>query len=203
LVDAYQSLGTCRLDVKQADIDFLISGNLKYLLGIPGIAFLYVRKQLVQQLQPSITGWFGQKNPFAFDSKNLDFAPGASRFDTGTPPVIAAYAARAGMQIINQIGLENIETRIDHLSRFAINRALQLGLDYAGPHDIAAKGATTAIRVADARRIQSCLAERNIIASARGDIIRIAPHFFTREEELDAVLGELQNICAPHRQVSY
>ncbi|MDI7248653.1 MAG: aminotransferase class V-fold PLP-dependent enzyme, partial [Bacillota bacterium] len=90
LVDAYQSLGTCPLDVKALDVDFLASGNLKYLLGIPGIAFLYVKKELVPALKPAVTGWFGQENPFAFKVHYLDYARDARRFDTGTPPVIPA-----------------------------------------------------------------------------------------------------------------
>ena len=103
-VDAYQTLGAVPVDVRAIGVDFLASGNLKFLMGIPGIAFLYVRPEIVESLHPSVTGWFGRANPFAFDAKALDWAPTASRFDSGTPPVINAYVARAGMEIINAIG---------------------------------------------------------------------------------------------------
>ena len=86
------------IDVKTRGIDFLAAGNLKFLMGIPGIAFLYVRPELADTLRPTLTGWFGRVQPFRFDPKRLDWAPGARRFDTGTPPVLNAYIARAGMQ---------------------------------------------------------------------------------------------------------
>ena len=104
-VDAYQSLGTIPVDVKQDNMDFLASGTLKYLLGIPGIAFLYAKRELADTLRPSITGWFGQENPFAMENTRLNYAYGTRRFDTGTPPVLAAYVAEAGLSIINEVGL--------------------------------------------------------------------------------------------------
>jgi len=98
-VDAYQGLGTHPLDVRKLDIDFLASGNLKYLLGTPGIAFLYVKPDLVDMLHPAFTGWFGQENPFSFDIHRLDFARTARRLEGGTPPILPAYIARAGMRL--------------------------------------------------------------------------------------------------------
>src|SRR5688500_10264251 len=96
--DAYQTAGVWPIDVKALGVDFLASGNLKYLMGVPGIAFLYVRPGLVESLRPTVTGWFGRANPFAFDAKQLDWSAGASRFDSGTPPIVNAYIARAGME---------------------------------------------------------------------------------------------------------
>lgn len=191
LVDAYQSLGTTPVDVKALDVDILTSGNLKYLLGIPGIAFLYVKKDLVPKLKPAVTGWFGQENPFAFKVHYLDYASSARRFDTGTPPVMPAFAARAGMEIINQVGPRAIAERIDMLSKHAIEGAQRRGLEVTSPLDISKKGATTAIRVPDSHAMEVELKKRNIIASARGDVIRVAPHFFTRPEDLDVVLDEI------------
>ncbi|MFQ5602226.1 MAG: aminotransferase class V-fold PLP-dependent enzyme [bacterium] len=193
-VDAYQSLGVCQVDVRKMDIDFLISGNLKYLLGIPGIAFLYVKNELVESLRPALTGWFGQADPFAFDSKYLSFANDSRRFETGTPSLITAYAARAGMQIINEVGSQNIEARIRTLSDFTVACARQLGLEYAGPENLAEKGAITAIKVPNPHKVESLLKERNIIASARGEVIRIAPHFFTTLEDIEQVLMEISKI---------
>ena len=87
-VDAYQTLGAVPVDVTALGVDFLASGNLKYLMGIPGVAFLYVRRELIERLHPFVTGWFGRDNPFAFQVNALDWSSTASRFDTGTPPVI-------------------------------------------------------------------------------------------------------------------
>jgi selenocysteine lyase/cysteine desulfurase len=194
LVDAYQSLGTCDVDVTELDVDFLVSGNLKYLLGIPGVAFIYVKRSLVDSLTPAVTGWFGQEKPFAFTPHILEYANGARRLDTGTPPIVAAIAARVGMEIINEVVPKRIEARIAELSQFAIDIARDLGLEYVGSRDVREKGATTAIRVPDPSSVEVRLRERNIVASARGDVIRVAPHFFTTKKDLERVFGELKQM---------
>ena len=187
-VDAYQGVGTHPIDVKALNVDFLASGNLKYLLGIPGIAFLYVKKELVGTFHPAFTGWFGQENPFAFDIHRLDYAADARRFDNGTPPVMAAYVARAGMRMINEVGVENIHAWTNQLSRYCIDGALQRGLEVASPMDVEKKSPVTAIRVpGDSHDIENAL-KKKVIASARADVVRIAPHFFTRLEDIDYVL---------------
>ena len=196
LVDAYQSLGTCHLDVRESDIDILVSGNLKYLLGLPGIAFIYVKQELVERFEPALTGWFGRTNPFAFDPRNLDYAGEARRFDTGTPPVFAAVAARAGMEIIEEVGTRRIEGRIEELSACAMESADRLGLEYIGPRNVSMKGATTAIKVPDPHAVEGKLKERGVVASARGDVIRIAPHFFTTCDDIDRALVELRAVLS-------
>lgn len=193
-VDAYQSLGTVDLDVKQMDIDILSSGNLKYLLGIPGIAFIYVKKDLISCLKPAVTGWFGQENPFSFQVRYLDYASDSRRFDTGTPPVLTAFAARAGMEIINEVGPKNIEKRINMLSEYTIGLAQERGLELLSPLDVKKKGSTTAIRVDDSHQVEIDLKKHNIIASARGNAIRIAPHFYTTKENLKHVMDCLAGL---------
>jgi len=188
-VDAYQGLGTHPLDVKELDIDFLASGNLKYLLGVPGIAFLYVKEEIVEYLYPAFTGWFGQVDPFAFDIHNLDFAKDARRFDNGTPPVPTAYIAKAGMKIINTVGVENIYKWTNTLSEHCIKGAIDRGLEVASPTDLSIKAPNTAIRVpGDSHEFELALREKCVIASARSDVVRIAPHFFTRLEDIDYIL---------------
>ncbi len=195
LVDAYQSLGTTPIDVKAMKIDMLVSGNLKYLFGIPGIAFIYVNRDLVSKLKPAVTGWFGQENPFLFQVRYLDYASDARRLDTGTPPVLASFAARAGMSIVNEVGVEAIADRIDMLSEYTIRRGLDKGFEVVSPLDIKRKGGTTAIKVPmDSHHVEEELKKRNIIASARGEVIRIAPHFITRKQDIDTVLEQLQDI---------
>lgn len=197
LVDAYQGLGTEPIDVKALKTDMLTTGNLKYLFGIPGVAFLYVRKELVSQFKPALTGWFGQANPFAFQSRYLQWAEDTRRFDTGTPPVLQAYAARAGMEIINAIGAERIKDRIDMLSAHTLQGCLDRELNCISPFDVGRKGSTTAIQlegIMDAKEMEDALRERKIIASSRGDVIRIAPHFFTKTWEIDYALDQIQEI---------
>ena len=198
-LDAYQGIGTHPIDVKALDVDFLSTGNLKYLLGIPGVSFLYVKKELIPHFQPAFTGWFGQENPFAFDVRNLDFASDARRFDTGTPPVMTAYIVRAGMQMINEVGVENIQYWTDQLSQYCIDQALSRGLEVASPLDVSKKAPTTAIRIpgGDSHAVEKALLEKNIIASARSDVIRIATHFFTRMEDIDYVLDCMAKIIKP------
>jgi selenocysteine lyase/cysteine desulfurase len=193
LVDAYQSLGTCHVNARQLDIDILVSGNLKYLLGIPGIAFIYVKEELIERLQPALTGWLGRAEPFAFDVRTLDFAPDARRLDTGTPPVFAAVAARAGMEIIQEADPRRIEPHIHELSRFAMESAARHDLEYVGPGDPEGKGATNAFRVPDSHRVEELLKKRHVVASARGEVIRIAPHFFTTTDDVERAMIELRS----------
>ena len=188
-VDAYQGLGTHPVDVKALDIDFLASGNLKYLLGVAGVAFLYVKKELTDYLHPSFTGWFGQESPFAFDIHNFVYAKGTRRFDSGTPPIIPAYIARAGMKVINTVGVENIYQWTNVLSERCIRNALARGLEVASPGELSMKAPNTAIRVpGDSHDFELALRKENVIASARSDVVRIAAHFFTTLEDIDYVL---------------
>ena len=196
LVDAYQSLGACDLDVRRLDIDILVCGALKYLLGLPGIAFIYVRPELVDSLEPALTGWFGRRDPFAFDARTLDWAARARRLETGTPPVFAAIAARAGIELILEAGPGRIGRRIEGLSRHAMDAAAEHGLEYVGPTDPAMKGATTALRVPDPHRAEAALRERGILTSARGDVIRLAPHFFNTTDDIDRALTALSRLAS-------
>src|SRR5690625_3647574 len=105
-VDAYQSAGQVNIDVQNSNVDFLAAGMQKYLLGIPGIAFLYVREEIANNLTPKITGWFGQEDPFAFDGANVNYALGAMRFDSGTFPMINGFAANSALDLLLDIGVE-------------------------------------------------------------------------------------------------
>ena len=193
-VDAYQSLGTVPLDVRALGVDFLASGNLKFLMGIPGIAFLYVRPEIVGTLQPSVTGWFGRANPFAFDARSLDWSPTASRFDTGTPPVINAYVARAGMEIINALGPSNIRAWLVQLGQRLIDGGRARGMVLHGTDDMRRKTATTAFVVGDSHAVEHAMRERGVIASARGDVIRLAPHFYSTTDDVDRALDVLAEV---------
>lgn len=192
LVDAYQALGTLAFDVTESDVDILVCGNLKYLLGLPGIAFMYIRPGLSAELQPATTGWFGRVNPFNFDATHLDFAPGGRRFDMGTPPIAAAYAARAGMRLVQEIGVAAIERHVQALSHQVIAGAGERGLEVASPLDVTRKGAATAVRMgAESAGLEQRLRERGVIVSARADVLRIAPHLFTTPADITTALDAL------------
>jgi len=193
-VDAYQSLGTIPIDVATLGIDFLASGNLKFLMGIPGIAFLYVRPEIVETLRPAVTGWFGRANPFAFHTKSLDWSPTASRFDTGTPPVINAYIARAGMEIINTVGPANIRAWLVELGQRLIDGGRARGLTLHGPPEMRCKTATTAFVVGDSHHVETVMRDRGVIASARGNVIRLAPHFYSTIDDVDQALDTLADV---------
>src|SRR5690606_30944704 len=174
------------------DIDMLATGAQKYLLGTPGVAFLYVSPRLAQRLTPSVTGWFGRVNPFAFDPRLLDYAEGGQRFNTGTPPMMAASMAVAALGLVNEVGVEPIEQWLRHLSQVAIDEASRLGLVVVSPRQADAKGANTAIRVPDASGFERRLAQEGYVVSARNDVIRVAPHFYNTEDE---VVGALRTLA--------
>jgi len=190
-VDAYQSVGTLPIDVKASGVDFLASGTLKYLLGTAGIAFLYINPGVLERLEPTVTGWFGRTEPFAFNPAHLDYADNAARFDLGTPPILNAYAARAGMQLVAAAGVERVQAQIGRLSTLAYDLAPRLGLHILGPKPGEGKGATTALDVGSqsrAHHLELELRDRAIIVSARGSAVRLAPHGFTYEEEMEQAL---------------
>ncbi|MBE4908530.1 aminotransferase class V-fold PLP-dependent enzyme [Bacillus luteolus] len=193
-VDAYQSAGGVNIDVKEMDIDILVAGMQKYLLGVPGISFMYIKKEIAEKLSPTTIGWFGQKEPFAFDLKNLDYANSAQRFNTGTPPVINGYIADAALSFIERIGMETIERHLSKLSYHTIENALQMGFKLASPRDINQKGASTAIYVENANKVEGLLKEAGYVVSARKDVIRIAPHIYNTEDDILNCLKQLEKL---------
>ncbi len=208
LLDAYQGIGSVPIDVQASEVDFLVAGTLKYLLGTAGIAFLYVRPQVRPQLEPAVTGWFGRTDPFDYNPAGLEYAPGGSRFDLGTPPLINAFVARAGMELIRETGVEEIKAQIDRLSALAYQAAPARGLKILGPQQVAHKGAITAIDAGfleRARWLEGELRQQKVIASARGEAVRLAPHGFTLEAELEQALDIVARLLesAPARPAAH
>lgn len=193
-VDAYQSLGTAPFDAPSSGADFVASGNLKYLMGIPGIAFLWVRPGLADRLRPALTGWFGRRDPFAFAARRLDWAEGARRLDVGTPPVLQAYVARAGMAWLTGLGLEAVGAWTRTLAGRVAEAGARRGLEVLGPTDAALRSPVTAFACPDAHRVEVALKERGILASARGPAIRLAPHFYNTAEDVDRALDALAEV---------
>jgi selenocysteine lyase/cysteine desulfurase len=196
-VDAYQSLGTEPMDVKALDVDFLASGALKFLMGIPGIAFLYVKPSVAERMEPSVTGWFGRENPFSFDPRDASWAPGAKRFDTGTPPIMEAYVARAAMDYLLEVGLEPIGQWTRVLSEALTEGGKARGLTVLGDPDPLKKAPTTAFLVpGDSHEVEAAMRDRGIVASARGPALRLAPHFYTTLDEVDTALDALKEVLS-------
>jgi selenocysteine lyase/cysteine desulfurase len=196
-VDAYQTLGTMPVDVHALGVDFLAAGNLKFLMGVPGIAFLYVRRDVIATLFPSVTGWFGRANPFAFRVRELDWSPTASRFDTGTPPIINAFIARSGIGIINEVGPANIRAWLEVLGQRLLDGGRARGLTTFGPTDMSRKTSTTAFVVDDSHAVELAMRARGILPSARGPVIRLAPHFYNTIDDVDTALDTLAAVLAP------
>lgn len=192
-VDAYQTLGAVPVNVRDLGVDFLATGTLKFLMGVSGIAFLYVRPEIVESLRPTVTGWFGRVEPFAF-SQTLDWSPNASRFDAGTPAVINAYIARAGMEIIDDVNPASIRAWHEVLAQRMIDGGRARGLVLHGTDDVSHKTATTAFVVPDSHAIEAAMRARGVLPSARGQVIRLAPHFYTTLDDVDCALDTLADV---------
>jgi selenocysteine lyase/cysteine desulfurase len=190
MLDDYQDCGTRPVDVKTMDLDFYVTGTLKYLLGPPGLAFMYVRKDLISTLIPTVTGWFAQSNPFAFDPQHIDLSPTARRFESGSPSVPNVYAAMPGFQMLQEIGMENVATHIRTLTQSLLNSALDMGIRVKTPSDSA--GPLVVLQSSDANLLVQKLAESDIIASSRHDGLRLAFHVYNTLDDVNAVMEVLR-----------
>ena len=189
-LDDYQDCGTRPVDVKSLDVDFYVSGTLKYLLASAGVAFLYVRKNLIPSLVPTISGWFAQAQPFAFDVKHLDLAKEARRFEAGTPPIPNIYAAGAGIALLQEIGLENIAQQVGTLAQALMEGARSLGIRVKTPVD--SVGPLVVLQSSNVNAVIAKLAERNIIVSGRHDGLRISFHVHNTLDDVRQVLEALE-----------
>jgi selenocysteine lyase/cysteine desulfurase len=191
-VDAYQGTGVLPVDVRQLDCDYLVSGALKYLLGLPGVAFLYVRAGLTHPRDPELTGWFGRRDPYAFDPNLLDFPDSARRFESGTPSVPSVYAANAGMDMLDRIdpvaAFDHVSALVDELG----TQLLESGERLAGPAEPAQRGPQVALRDAEPDRLAHWLGQRRIVTAARGDAVRLSFHYYNDRSDVAAVVDALR-----------
>lgn len=172
------------------DLDFYVSGTLKYLLGPPGLAFLYVRKPLAESLTPTITGWFGQANPFAFNEQLLELAPNTRRFESGTPPIPSIYGASAGVELLQEIGLGKVADHIKMLAKSLLEGARSLGIEVKTPGD--STGPLLVLRSKDADALVQKFADHDVVLSSRHDGLRISFHAYNTAEDVACVLGLLE-----------
>jgi selenocysteine lyase/cysteine desulfurase len=191
LIDAYQSMGTQPMDVKALEIDFLTTGALKYLLGSPGIGFLYIKEDLIERFKPSDSGWFGQENVFAYDVHKLQYARSARRFETGSPPIPNVYAALAAMRLIEQVGLQRIQRHVEALAGLLISGIQARGLDLLTPAAPAERGPLVMVGSTDAPKLVEAMANEGILCSTRDGALRISLHYYNSRADVDAVLESL------------
>jgi kynureninase len=194
ILDTYQSAGTVPFSVKNLQVDFATGGSVKWLCGGPGAGYLYVRPDLIEQLQPKTTGWMAHEEPFAFDSE-LRYAPNITRFLHGSPAIPALYAARSGYEVINTIGVEKIREKSMRQTQYLIDLAHEAGFTTTSPKDPAQRGGTIAVWNDHAAAITKELVRREFIVDYRpGAGVRISPHFYTKDEELELVIAEMKKI---------
>lgn len=199
MLDGYQDCGTRPLDVKALDVDFYVTGALKYLLCPSGIAFLYVRPELIHSLTPTVTGWFAQQNPFAFDVKHFDPATTARRFETGSPPLPQVYAVPAALELLGSVGFDKISAHIDDLSCALMYGARELGIKVKTPPE--SVGPLVVLQMKDSGAMVTKLAERGIVASNRMDGLRISFHLYNDPADVNTVLDVLKdNLCLALRE---
>jgi len=189
-LDDYQDCGTRPIDVKATDVDFYVSGTLKYLLAAPGVAFLYVRKDLIPLLNPTISGWFAQANQFAFDVEHLELAPNARRFEAGTPPIPNLYAASAGLALLKEIGMENVEAQVKKLAQALIAGARELGIHVKTSE--ASVGPLVVLQSQNVDAVIAKLAAQNLVVSGRHDGLRISFHVHNTLDDVQQVLSAVK-----------
>ncbi len=194
VLDTYQSAGTVPFSVKDLNADFATGGSVKWLCGGPGAGYLYVRPDLQNTLEPKTTGWMAHEAPFAFDT-SLKYASNITRFLHGSPAIPALYAAISGYQIINEIGLEKIRAKNVRQTNYLIGLAEEAGFKVTSPKDAAQRGGTITVAHEHAAAMAKELIRREFIIDYRpGAGIRISPHFYTTDNELELVVQEMKKI---------
>ena len=194
VLDAYQSAGSVPLDVTSLGVDFAVGGSVKWLCGGPGAGWLYVRPDLAERLEPTFTGWQAHARPFAFEPEQ-DYAEGAARFLTGTPNVPALYAATAGYELVEEVGVERIRERSMQQTALLVELLEAACFEVLSPRDPDRRGGTVVVRTPEAEAVYRELGAREIICDFRPDAgIRLGPHFFNTDDELRFAAGQIAEI---------
>lgn len=185
IIDAYQSAGQVPIDVGALGADALVTGPLKWLLGGPGLAYLYVRDEWLHALHPTITGWFAARAQFDFDIHGFEFKEDARRFELGTPALPTVHSALGGQDIIDQIGVVPIRERNSDLTEHLLVRLEDAGLRFRGAADASARSALVMIPHDDPAGAVQRLADHDIIVDSRPGYVRVSPHFYNTHDEID------------------
>jgi selenocysteine lyase/cysteine desulfurase len=190
MLDDYQDCGTRPVNVKAMDLDFYLTGTLKYLLGPPGLAFLYVRKELISSLTPSVTGWFAQANRFTYNPQHFELSPTARRFESGTPSVPNVYGAVPGFQLLQKIGMDKVAHHIRSLTQQLLRSASEMGIVAKSPADSA--GPLVVLQSRDPTLLVQKLARSGVVVSNRYDGLRISFHVYNTMDDVNAITEILQ-----------
>ena len=195
-IDAYHSVGVLPVDVHAMGADFLTGGVLKWLCGGPGGCFLWVRPDVSARVAPTLTGWQAHRHPFAFESE-MDYADGAWRWLGGTPVIPALFAATAGPQLLREAGMEAVRAKSLRQTSRLIELADARGFPLTVAREPGRRGGTVAFDVPHSREVAQALLARGIIVDYRpGAGIRVAPHFYTSDDELEAAVQAIDEILA-------
>jgi kynureninase len=196
LLDAYQSAGTVPLDVTALGVDMVCGGSVKWLCGGPGAAYLYVRPDLVTRFQPRVTGWFGHRAPFAFAMPEQEYTDTIWRYVGGTPAIAALYQARAGIEIVNQIGVQAIREKSLRQTEHFLARCRHSGYRINSPIDSGRRGGTVVFDFPGSEEVGRELNRRRFLCDHRpGAGLRVSPHFYTTDEEIDRFMDEVDRLA--------
>lgn len=199
IVDGYHSVGVFPVDVKALDVDVYVGGVLKWLLGGPGLTFIYVRAGLLEELRPRVTGWFAAADQFAFDAHRLQLSTKADRFQLGTPAMPTVYTGIAGMDMVLEVGPDMIAERLRTLTNLVIDLARQAGFTVLSPDDPIERGGIVMLEVSSPQQTVSELAARRITVDYRPGLVRISPHFYNTVEDIEQLMEALADIQRIHR----
>jgi selenocysteine lyase/cysteine desulfurase len=197
LLDSFQTVGSVPVDVRALGVDFLGAGVLKYLLGSAGLGFFYCRRDLVERVRPTQTGWFADENIFAMDHTDYSPAHTAARFQSGTPPVPAIYAGIAGIELMQEIGIDATREHVNGLNAHLLEGLDELGATVVTPRAAERRGALVCVRSTDVKELVAALDREGIVTSERDGNLRISAHSYNSVEDVDTVLAALRR----HREL--
>ena len=192
-LDFYQAAGSRPIDLKSLDVDFAAAGTLKYLLSSTGATLLYVKEELVNDLQPGTSGWFSQADISAMDIYQNNPANNARRFESGTPNISSLYASIAGLQLVNEIGLETIERYVRTLTRKIKQKARENGFHLAMPEEDTGHGPLVTLRSTDMHRLVAALENKGVVTSCRDGNLRVSPHFYNNLDDVETLFEALNS----------
>jgi selenocysteine lyase/cysteine desulfurase len=193
-VDDYQATGQVPVDVRETEADILVSGGLKWLLGGPGITYMYVRKELIPDLEPTVAGWFGNRDQFLFDPHAMVFRDTASRFETGTPSMAAVYTGAEGLRMVNELGPEAIRQRTSDLTSQLVALLRERGFRLRAPKDAAQHASITMIEIDDPGAVVESLARQDIIVDFRPGAVRVSPYFYNTSDDIGSLVEALCHV---------
>ncbi|UCC72184.1 MAG: aminotransferase class V-fold PLP-dependent enzyme [Gemmatimonadota bacterium] len=188
LIDAYQSTGQLPVDARELGVDFLLSGALKWLLGGAGLAYVYVRGRLIEGLKPTAVSWFGVENQFGFDPNAFELRGDARRFELGTPAVPTVYTALAGLELVEEIGVERIRRRVSSLTEHLLERAVAAGFAVRGAADPEERSGIVMIEHREPAAAVQRLMDAGVIVDHRPGAVRISPHFYNTTEDSEKAI---------------